>query len=139
MATAPPALGSASVLAPNSQPLQLVPPYRWQEFIENLVKAPGHHAPRPRLELCWPGTDLGALVPLEEPGDPAASPRCWMWPRDTDTARTLGTEWGSPRLCTPRATSVGDAPVTLLASHVRADGLIICTQPFNYPVMATGY
>lgn len=60
----------------------------------------------------------------------------------TPTQRGHWGQNGGPQghgLSTPRATSVGDAPVALLASHVRADGLIICTQPFNYPVMATGY
>lgn len=64
-------------------------------------------------------------------GDGQGSPRPWAL--SPLHCICLGCGEGVARVCPPAA------PGASLASHVRIDGLIICTQPFNYPVMATGY
>lgn len=85
------------------------------------------------MEMGW-----GDPVPLDGRGHlqehPQSQDRGWM---------------GVPRLwaplpprCIPRgaggALCVPPALGTSLSSHIGIDGRIICTQPFNYPVMAAG-
>lgn len=66
--------------------------------------------------------------------DGQGSPGPWaLFPHTVSVSGAGGGGWG---LCTSPPHT---APSTSLASHVCIDGLIICTQPFNYPVMATGY
>lgn len=81
------------------------------------------------LETCSSSSPLNAALGHQhslDHRDGWGSPRPWA---------LLCIHWGhGGGLCASPA-----APGASLASHVRIDGLIICTQPFNYPVMATGY